>query len=191
MCGGPQEANITEASSTGAGSGTVIIEQIVVNLDMKDLQAETNAKLAKMSRALSALKTNVSEIKRCACDNTSFSLPSRSTSTVSSWDYKSSPTWAASSSRIPSWNQTQHKHCQPIFASWQDLRAQFKSGLLARTGGLGKLMIPYVYETWVCVVNDLCSLGGDQFFCYVFDERMERFVPWDQHFKLQLFEPPK
>ena len=31
------------------------------------------------------------------------------------------------------------------------------------------------------------ALGGDYFFCYVFDEATNFFVPWDQNFNLNLF----
>ena len=58
----------------------------------------------------------------------------------------------------------------------------------ARTGGLGNLIIANVYESWVCALNDLCSLGGDFFFCYVFHEKAQKFVSWDQHYKLHLFQ---
>ena len=49
-------------------------------------------------------------------------------------------------------------------------------------------MVPGEYEAWVCVLNDLCSLGGDFFFCYVFQETTESFVAWDQHYRLHLFQ---
>ena len=39
----------------------------------------------------------------------------------------------------------------------------------------------------MCVRDDACALGGDYFFCYVFDEDTNLFVPWDQNFNLNLF----
>ena len=45
-----------------------------------------------------------------------------------------------------------------------------------------------MYAAWICVRDDICSLGGDWYFCYVFEESIEKFVPWDQHFNLKLFE---
>ena len=144
---------------------------------------ETNAKLAKMSKTLSMLKSNITEMKQCACAGGSPSSP------TTSWDHMKSPTWTPSSNDIPAWNQSQYKHCQPVFNSWRDLRRQFQAGsLMARTGGLGDLMIINEYESWICVLNDLCSLGGDFYFCYVFQETTEKFVAWDQHYKLHLFQ---
>ena len=58
----------------------------------------------------------------------------------------------------------------------------------ARTGGLGNLLILNEYESWICVLNDLCSLGGDFYFCYVFQETTGKFVAWDQHYNLNLFQ---
>ena len=56
-----------------------------------------------------------------------------------------------------------------------------------KTGGLGKLMVPGEYESWVCVTDDPCALGGDFFFCYTYNEASKVFVPWEQHSKLKLF----
>ena len=49
------------------------------------------------------------------------------------------------------------------------MRQQYKAGSLqSRTGGLGNLLIVNKYESWVCVLDDMCPLGGDYYFCYVF-----------------------
>ena len=72
------------------------------------------------------------------------------------------------------------------------MHSQYKAGSLkVRMGGLGDLLIVNEYESWICVFDDPCSLGGDYFFCYVFQETSERFVPWDQHYNLKLFRPRK
>ena len=182
----------TENTNGGSQVNTVNIDQIVVHVDMKDLQAETNAKLAKMSKSLSVISKNLTEIKteikQWVCGKGSNDVSSLDPNP--NWDHTSSPTWTPSPGSIPSWNQAQYKHCQPVFNSWSDLRQQYKSGSLqARTGGLGNLLIVNEYESWVCVFDDICSLGGDYYFCYVFQETGEKFVPWDQHFKLNLFQP--
>lgn len=83
---------------------------------------ETNAKLAKMSKTLSMLKSNITEMKQCACASGSPSSPTMS------WDYMKSPTWTPSSNDIPAWNQSQYKRCQPVFNSWRDLSRQFQAG---------------------------------------------------------------
>ena len=61
-----------------------------------------------------------------------------------------------------------------------------------KTGGLGNLSVVNEsgdYQVWVCVLDDACSLGGDYFFCYVFEENTRRFVPWDENLRLNLFSP--
>ena len=110
----------------------------------------------------------------------------------SDWNYQSSVTWAPSSSVVPAWNQSQHKLCQPIFDSWQELDQKIKTGAVnVKMGGLGKLLVPDRYEVWICVFDDACALGGDWYFCYVLDETSKKFVPWDQNFNLNLFQPRK
>ena len=138
------------------------------------------AEVEKIGKTLSTLSKNLTEVQKCGEKGDASFL----------WDHKSSPTWAHSSDSIPAWNQAQYRHCKPVFDSWQELRQQYKAGSLkARTGGLGNLLIVNEYESWVCVFDDMCSLGGDYFFCYVFQETSETFVPWDQHFNLKLFLP--
>ena len=39
----------------------------------------------------------------------------------------------------------------------------------------------------LCAQGPLCP-GGDFFFCYVFQEKTHKFVPWDQHYMLHLFQ---
>lgn len=88
------------------------------------------------------------------------------------------------------WGQAQYKYCQPVFNSWTDMRARRRNGSLkVKMGGLGELMVEGEYESWVCVYDDACSLGGDDYFCYVFQERTLQFIPWDQHFNLRIFQP--
>ena len=108
------------------------------------------------------------------------------------WDHTSSPTWTPSSSDVPPWNQSQYKRCQPAFTSWQEMRRQISDrSVQVKTGGLGALLIPGEYESWVCVYEDACALGGDWYFCYVFQESTQKFVTWDQHFNLNLSQPRK
>ena len=102
----------------------------------------------------------------------------------------SAPKLSVSTVGFPPWGQPQYRHCQPVFDSWTDMRMQRREGsVVVKTGGLGDLMIDGEYETWTCVYDDACGLGGDYFFCYVFQEQLQQFVPWDQHFNLRLFQP--
>ena len=103
--------------------------------------------------------------------------------------YQSSPTFETRPEGFPPWNQSQYKYCQPLFDSWRDMRRQIKAGSLkVITGGLGRLIVEGEYEVWVCAHKDPCALGGDFFFCYVFQEKTHKFVPWDQHYMLHLFQ---
>jgi len=145
----------------------------------KQMQALGNISesLASLAISLLNLASNNSQTHKCA-------------EKVNDWDHTSSPTWVPSASDVPHWNQTQYKRCQPVFASWQEMQHQVKAGSVkVKTGGLGRLLIPYEYESWICVHDDACSLGGDWYFCYVFKESIEKFVPWDQHYNLKLFKP--
>ena len=136
--------------------------------------------LTTLAIALSNLVVNNSQAHKCA------------EKVNDDWDHTSSPTWVPGSSDVPRWNQTQYKRCQPVFASWQEMRHQIKAGSVkVKIGGLGKLIIPSEYESWMCVHDDACSLGGDWYFCYVFEESIKKFVPWDQHFNLELFQSRK
>ena len=68
-------------------------------------------------------------------------------------------------------------HCRLEF-SWKHI---ILSDLRFRTGGLGKLMVPDVFEVWVCDMMDPClktsatSAGGAM--CYAFNEASASFVP--------------
>jgi len=194
-----------EAAQTSSSTGNVIIEHITnqmhVHMNVKDLQAETNAqliqiiheqsgitsKITKMSKILSNLKQNMTEMIDMLAGATANTPRA---SDESSWDLSLSPAFRDNATDVPRWNQRQYRHCQPVVDSWSDLRQKFAEGsLVMKTGGLGTLSVAHEYEVWVCFLDDACSLGGDYFFCYVFEENTQTFVPWDQHFKLKLFQP--
>jgi len=153
--------------------------QLQISREELQISREELQTLRKMNKVLSKIANSTSAMQKCAAEG-------------SDWNYTSSVTWAPRSSDVPAWNQLQHKHCQPIFTSWPELRQQIKGGgLQAKIGGLGQLLIPGEYEVWICVFDDACALGGDWYFCYVHEETTEKFVPWDQHFNLRLFQPRK
>ena len=67
-------------------------------------------------------------------------------------------------------------HCR-LELSWKHIL----SDLRFRTGGLGKLMVPDVFEVWVCDMMDPClktsaTAAGDAM-CYAFNETSSFFVP--------------
>ena len=68
------------------------------------------------------------------------------------WDHTASPAYDGQSAGVPAWNQSQYKHCLPGFQAWEDMRRRHESGsLVAKVGGLGRLMVPNQYESWVCM----------------------------------------
>ena len=201
----------TESSAAFApGTNTaniVNIGQIVnenhIHLDINDLllqdvaskfqvlteaQMKANTQLEKVRKVL---KKSVSALNQSCANGTIRTNGDDGSTTRSStqeWYPSMSPTWLPDTSSVPPWNQLQYKFCQPLFDSWADMRRRLDEGsLVIKTGGLGKLMVLEEYEAWVCVRDDACALGGDDFFCYVFNEATSVFVPWDQNSKLKLF----
>ena len=80
-----------------------------------------------------------------------------------------------------------------IRMSWQQIGQNLKLQKESKTmkpdlvtGGLGRLMIPDLFEVWICSRHDLCAPGGDDFMCYVFDEKRSIFVPWGKNSELHL-----
>ena len=76
----------------------------------------------------------------------------------------------------------------------RDLR---RSGAAYKSGGLGHLMQPQLYEAWVCVEGATsCQLPGntDAWFCWVINEEIAlsgekvpaQYVAWDYNANLQL-----
>ncbi len=153
---------------------------------LKEAQSNANIKLDKVSKELS--KTLSSFNQSCATGTMQTTDDAGCYPSTPVWDPSMSPTWLPDTSSVPPWNQLQYKSCQPLFDSWADMRRRLDEGsLVIKTGGLSKLMVPEEYESWVCVHDDACALGGDDFFCYVFNEATSLFVPWDQNSKLKLF----
>ncbi|EKX50957.1 hypothetical protein GUITHDRAFT_103539 [Guillardia theta CCMP2712] len=56
-----------------------------------------------------------------------------------------------------------------------------------KMGGLGLLMTDQ-FQVWICVKDHPCALSASNpYFCFVYDEDKERFIPWGSNSKLQLF----
>jgi len=168
----------TPATQGGAISGGgVVVEQITnlihVHMNVKDLQSETNVKIAEVKSMLAEFLDDTRE-------PSSSASPSPPT-----WDSSLSATQLPNTTDIPAWNQQQYKHCHPPVSSADALHDK---SLIMKTGGLGNLIEEGKYETWVCLLNDPCALRGDFYFCYVIDESTKTFVPWDQHSTLKLFQ---
>ena len=154
---------------------------------LRDEQSNTNTKLDKVRKVLNKTMSAMNQSCATGMMRTNGDC---CTSSPLHWDPSMSPTWLPDPSTVPPWNQLQYKSCQPLFDSWADMRRRLDEGsLVVKTGGLGKLMVPEQFESWVCVRDDACALGGDYFFCYVFNEVTRLFVAWDQNSKLKLFRP--
>mmetsp|Transcript_61172 Transcript_61172/g.126311 ORF Transcript_61172/g.126311 Transcript_61172/m.126311 type:complete len:780 (+) Transcript_61172:94-2433(+) len=55
------------------------------------------------------------------------------------------------------------------------------------TGGLGSSVDPGRFHAWVCVKDDPCAEGSpSSYFCYVFSEENEIFIPWHTNANLSL-----
>jgi len=46
------------------------------------------------------------------------------------------------------------------------------------TGGLGKLMVPYYLEAWVCSQQHPCLMSNQDEICFIFNEKTSVFHPW-------------
>ena len=48
-----------------------------------------------------------------------------------------------------------------------------------KAGGLGKLLEPGGYQTWVCLGDHVCGDSAkDSWFCWVYHEKEKVFTPW-------------
>ena len=92
------------------------------------------------------------------------------------------------------WETQEYSHCHCDW-TWKEMRERFKShfydeGPRYRTGALGKLMVPDKYEVWLCIEDHYCSdlSSSDSWFCWVFNEQTQHFVPWAPNSKLHLLK---
>jgi hypothetical protein len=98
------------------------------------------------------------------------------------------------------WGSFEFAHCELNF-TMQELRNRYKESRppIFKTGGLGPLMQPHLYEVWVCIYDHYCSNHPtDKFFCWVLDETKakngevapDQYVPWNHNANLQIVEDP-
>lgn len=77
------------------------------------------------------------------------------------------------------WGFHEFAHCELNF-TMRELRNSFKESQPPnfKTGGLGILMQPNLYEVWVCIEMHYCSNHPtDKFFCWVLDGCLMRQKP--------------
>lgn len=97
-----------------------------------------------------------------------------------------------------SWGSLEFIHCELNF-TMQELRNRNKESRPPnfKTGGLGPLMQPDLYEVWVCIEDHYCSNHPtDRFFCWVLDETKaqngevvpDQYVAWNHNANLQIVE---
>ena len=61
-----------------------------------------------------------------------------------------------------------------------------------KTGDLGRVAYPDVFEAWVCIYGDPCATDLiDGYFCYVYHEKEDKFVPWGPNTVLRLLPTRK
>ena len=63
-----------------------------------------------------------------------------------------------------------------LHATWQDMIESAEWETRFATGGLGKLMVPDLYEVWLCDSKHECAAPGDMM-CFTFNEQGEYFEP--------------
>jgi hypothetical protein len=69
--------------------------------------------------------------------------------------------------------------------TWDELMHGYKGGYIPyKVGGLGKLLEPGGYETWVCLLND--HPCGNPHYCWVYHETDKVFTPWGTNTELGL-----
>ena len=82
------------------------------------------------------------------------------------------------------WGRPGHSHCvQPY--TWDELSKGYKDKYIPyKVGGLGKLLEPDGYETWVCLLDD--HPCGDPHYCWVYHETDKVFTAWGTNTELGL-----
>ncbi|KAJ1490232.1 hypothetical protein T484DRAFT_1884549 [Baffinella frigidus] len=93
--------------------------------------------------------------------------------------------------RLPMWNRPEQQECT-FEQSWSDLAEQ-RNKTTFSTGGLGPLQSGVsnkgpLYQVWLCVEQHGCArkFGGDDNYCFVYDEMDTKFVPWGANTELNL-----
>eukprot|EP00960_Hanusia_phi_P054212 762575-Hanusia_phi.AAC.4 len=83
-----------------------------------------------------------------------------------------------------------YKYCLNPYRTWDDLFQNASAGAVNfRTGGLGLLTLPNLYEAWMCIAHHPCALDpNDSYFCWVFNEQKLSWQPWGENSNLNLFE---
>eukprot|EP00802_Teleaulax_amphioxeia_P007949 Tamp_07957.p1 GENE.Tamp_07957~~Tamp_07957.p1 ORF type:complete len:650 (-),score=56.84 Tamp_07957:338-2287(-) len=98
------------------------------------------------------------------------------------------PTVSEACPRTPveHFNEPRFKRCQTPW-TWDDLYDGYKESTIDYyQGSLGTEAVTGMFETYACIRADPCALGPTDYFCYVYHEVNDRFVPWGSNTVLQI-----
>jgi len=89
-------------------------------------------------------------------------------------------------------NEPRFQHCRTPY-TWDDLLEGYKEHKITyKTGDLGRVAYPDIFEAWVCIYGDPCATDLiDGYFCYVYHEKEDKFVPWGPNTVLRLLPTRK
>jgi cysteine-rich repeat protein len=76
--------------------------------------------------------------------------------------------------------------------TWKEIhQARFSNCSLSyKTGGLGNLQDVEAFESWLCAHDHPCASNypWDTYFCFVYDEMRQTFIPWGENAELHLVD---
>jgi len=82
-------------------------------------------------------------------------------------------------------------HCT-LPLTWKEIhQARFSDCSLSyKTGGLGDLLEVEAFESWLCAHDHPCASNylWDTYFCFVYDEMRQTFIPWGENAELHLVD---
>jgi len=86
------------------------------------------------------------------------------------------------------WGSAEYARCEQPY-TWQELRRGYKDTRIAfKTGGLGRFLDDE-HEAWLCLKDHPCA-DVDEFFCFVYNERSQIFIPWAPNSLIGLLKSP-
>jgi len=86
-------------------------------------------------------------------------------------------------------NEPRFQRCQTPW-TWETLLEGYKERrIIYKTGDLGRVSVPGTFESWACMYGDPCATDLiDGYFCYVYNEKKDLFVPWGPNTVLRLIQ---
>ena len=87
--------------------------------------------------------------------------------------------------QLATWADPRYRNCT-VRVSWRHI---LEDPSMYSTGGLGRHMVPDVYEVWLCAAQHPCAPAGDEL-CFAYHEQRYGFVPLALESQLHLHHPP-